>query len=201
MITTVIFDMGNVLVDFRWEALFKEMGLTGERFDRMAAATVLDPVWNEFDRGIWTDEMMREAFIERAPELEKEINEMFYKRFPEILRKFDYSDEWLDSLKKKGYKIYILSNFSEKGIREGAAELDYMKKADGAVISYEVKMIKPDPGIYKFLLEKYDIVPEEAVFIDDNEDNIATAKSLGINCIRFTGKAEADAELAKLGVR
>ena len=56
MINTIIFDMGMVLVDFRWKALYEEMGLTGERFERMADATVRDPVWNEFDRGIWTDE-------------------------------------------------------------------------------------------------------------------------------------------------
>ena len=49
MITTIIFDMGNVLIDFRWEKLFEEMGFTGEKFDRMAKATVLSPIWNECD--------------------------------------------------------------------------------------------------------------------------------------------------------
>jgi len=201
VITTIIFDMGNVLVDFRWEALYHEMGLTGERFDRMAKATVLDPVWNEFDRGVWTDEMMRQAFVERAPELEDKINELFYDRFPDILRKFDYTDEWLDSLKDKGYKLYILSNFSRKGIEEAASELDYIKKADGAVISYTVNMIKPDPGIYECLLNRYHIVPEEAVFIDDNPDNIEAARKFGLNCILFTSKEDADKELEKLGVK
>ena len=200
MIDTVIFDMGMVLVDFRWEALFHEMGIEGERFEKLADATVRDPVWNEFDRGIWTDQMMLDAFIKRAPELEPEIRDIFYNRFPDILRKFDYSDEWLDSIKRAGYRIYILSNFSKKGIREGAKELDYMKKADGIVISYEVKMIKPDPGIYKYLLEKYEIDPANAVFIDDNADNIEAAGKLGINTILFKGKKEADEQLAALGV-
>ena len=201
MINTIIFDMGNVLVDFRWEAVFREMGLTGERFDRMAAATVLDPVWNEFDRGIWTDEMMREAFVERAPELEDEINEFFYERFPQILRKFDYTDEWIETLKGKGYRTYILSNFSEKALREAASELDYIDRVDGAVISFKVNMIKPDPGIYEHLMEKYGIVPEEAVFIDDNADNIEAARKLGLNTILFTGREDADRELAGMGVR
>ena len=109
MIDTVILDMGNVLIDFRWRALFGEMGLTGERFDRMAHATVLDPVWNEFDRGIWTDEMLLDAFIRNAPELECELKEFFYDRFTGLLRKFDYTDEWIDSLKARGYRVYILS--------------------------------------------------------------------------------------------
>ena len=80
-----------VLIDFRWRALFHEMGLTGERFDRMAAATVLDPVWNEFDRGVWTDEMMLDAFIKRAPELEPELRDLMYNRFTELLKKYDYN--------------------------------------------------------------------------------------------------------------
>ena len=200
MINTVIFDMGNVLVNFRWEALYKEMGLTGERFERMADATVRDPVWNQFDLGIWTDEMIREAFVERAPELEDKINEFFYDRFPDLLRKFDYTDEWIDSLKKKGYRIYILSNFSEKALREAASELDYIDKADGAVISYTVNLIKPDPEIYKCLMNRYDIVPDEAVFVDDNPDNIEAAKKLGFHTVLFKGKEDADRELEKLGV-
>ena len=200
MIDTVIFDMGNVLVDFRWEALFHEMGIEGEKFDRMAKATVLNPVWNEFDRGIWTDEMMLEAFIKNAPELEPELRDLLYNRFTGLLRKFDYTDEWLDRLKAKGYRIYILSNFSRKGIEEVPDELDYMKKADGAVVSYRVKMIKPDPGIYEYLLKEYNIDPAKAVFIDDNEDNIEAAKKFGINVIRFIGKKDADEKLAALGV-
>ena len=200
MIDTIIFDMGMVLVDFRWAEVYHEMGLYGERFERMADATVRDPVWNEFDRGIWTDQMMLDAFIERAPELEDEIREVFYDRFPELLRKYDYSDEWLESLKKSGYRIYILSNFSRKGIEEGAKELDYMDKADGAVISYKVKMIKPDPGIYRYLLETYEIDPSKAVFIDDNAGNIEAAKKLGINTILFTGKEDADEKLKAFGV-
>ena len=201
MITTVIFDMGNVLIDFRWEALFHEMGLEGERFEKMARATVLDPVWNEFDRGIWTDEMMLEAFVKNAPDMEKEMNELMNERFPGLLRKFDYTDAWLDDIKAKGYRTYILSNFSGKAFRDCKEELDYVSKVDGAVISYRVNMIKPDPGIYRYLLDTYDINPQEAVFIDDNEENIEAAKKFGINTVLFKGKSQADLELAKLGVR
>ena len=61
-------------------------------------------------------------------------------------------------------------------------------------------MIKPDPKIYEYILEKYDINPAEAVFIDDNADNIEAAKKFGINTILFKGKEDADRELEKLGV-
>ena len=200
MITTIIFDMGNVLIDFRWEALYHEMGLYGERFERMADATVRDPSWNEFDRGVWTEEMIIDAFIKNAPELEQEIKDFMNNRFTGLLRKFDYTDEWMDSLKRGGYKIYILSNFSEKAYRECANELDYIRKADGAVLSFEVNLIKPDPAIYTYLLDTYGIDPAEAVFIDDTAKNTEAARLMGINAILFKGKSDADAELAKLGV-
>ena len=201
MITTIVFDMGNVLVDFRWRELFREMGLHGERYERMCAATVLDPVWNEFDRGKWSDEQMLEAFIKNAPELEDVMKEFMYERFTGLLKKFDYTDEWIASLKAAGYRTYILSNFSQKAYRECADELDYISKVDDAVISYMIGLIKPDPAIYRYLLDTYDLVPEETVFIDDTKVNTEAARKFGINTILFTDKSTADAELAKLGVR
>lgn len=200
MITTIIFDMGNVLIDFRWKALFEEMGLTGERFERMADATVRSPAWNEFDRGVWTDEMILDAFIKNAPEMEDVLRDFMSGYFPGLLRKYDYTDEWIDALKAKGYKVYILSNFSRKAYRECAKDLDYVAKADGAVISYKINMIKPDPAIYTYLLETYDIDPAQAVFIDDTKENTDAAAKFGINTIVFTSKSAADKELAKYGV-
>lgn len=190
-----------VLIDFRWKQLYEEMGLTGEKFERMANATVLNPVWNEFDRGIWTDEMMQDAFIKNDPGLEPEIRQMMGDRFKGFLKKFDYTDKWLDDLKAKGYKLYILSNFSGKAFTECADELDYVSKVDAAVISYRVKMIKPDPAIYRYIIDTYSLNPSETVFIDDNVDNINAAKEFGINGILFTSKEQADEELAKLGVK
>ncbi|MCR5673221.1 MAG: HAD family phosphatase [Lachnospiraceae bacterium] len=201
MITTVIFDMGNVLIEFRWRKLFAEMGLTGERFERMANATVLDPVWNEFDRGIWTDEMMLDAFIKNAPELEKEMRLLMGEYFPGLLRKYDYTDEWLDAIKAKGYRIFILSNFSRKAFTDCADELDYVKKADVPIISYMVNLIKPDPKIYEYMINTYGLDPKEAVFIDDSPANIEAAKKFGLNTILFTDKASADAKLKELGVK
>lgn len=201
MINTIIFDMGNVLINFRWRQFYADMGLTGERFDRMANATVLNPIWNEFDRGDYTDEMMLEGFIKNDPGMEPEIRVMMGERFTEFLEKFDYTDEWIDYYKSRGYKIYILSNFSRKAFVDCSEKLDYVQKADGAVISYKVGLIKPDPAIYRLLLDTYDINPQEAVFIDDNKENIEAAKQFGLSTILFTSREEADKQLQKLGVK
>ena len=200
MIDTVVFDMGNVLIDFRWKELFGEMGLEGARFDRMAQATVLNPVWDEFDRGYWTDDQMLEAFIANAPELGDVMKEFMNERFTGILKKFTYTDAWLDGLKAAGYRLYILSNFSRKAYNDCAGELDYVSKVDGAVISYMVGLIKPDPAIYRYLIDTYDIDPQKAVFIDDNLANITAAKEFGLSTILFKDKSAADEELKRLGV-
>lgn len=201
MINTIIFDMGNVLIDFRWKALYEEMGLTGETFLRMAKATTQNPFWNEFDRGILTDEEMFEGFVKLDPELEPEIRRFFYEEFHGLLREYDYSREWIKSLKDNGYRVLLLSNFSQKALRECADQLGYMQEADGAVLSCDVKLIKPGEEIYKYLIEKYDVIPEEAVFIDDTAVNVEAAKKLGINGIVFKNKQQAEDELRKLGVK
>lgn len=201
MINTIIFDMGNVLIDFRWKALFDDMGVTGETFTRLAAATTCDPFWNESDRGILSDEELFDGFVQRDPELEPIIRRFYYEEFHGLLREFDYSRGWLKRLRSNGYKILILSNFSKRALRICADQLGYMEEADGAVISCEVNMIKPDEDIYKYLLNKYNVNPKEAVFIDDTKANIDTAVRLGINGIIFESKQQADEELAKLGVR
>ena len=201
MINTIIFDMGNVLIDFRWRALYEEMGLAGEEFEKMANATTCNPFWNEFDRGVLTNEEMFEGFVKLEPSMEKEIRRFFYEEFHGLLREYDYSREWIRQLKKNGYRVLFLSNFSKKALRECADQLGYMKEGDGAVLSCEVKMIKPDEEIYRYLLKEYGVNPQEAVFIDDTEKNIETARRLNINGIVFESKEQAEEELRKLGVK
>ena len=77
MVNTVIFDIGNVLVDFRWQGLYEDLGFTGEKFEKIANATVRSQWWNEFDRGILTLEEIIGKFTENAPEYEQEIRSIF----------------------------------------------------------------------------------------------------------------------------
>ena len=199
MIRNVIFDVGGVLLEYRWRDLMKESGATDEIAEAVASITFSDPAWRAMDRGEMTLAETREHFVTTYPKY-GDVMEYFLSH-PEGMD-VDRPAVWekMKLVKEAGYKIYILSNFSRKGIEEAAKELDYMSKADGAVISYEVKMIKPDPGIYEYLLKKYDIDPEKAVFIDDNKDNIEAAQKLGIRGILFKGKKDADEQLAALGV-
>lgn len=185
MIQNIIFDIGNVLASFRWKNLFKDLGFAGEKFDRIAAATVLHPtMWNEFDRSLMPDEEIISKCIERAPEYEQEIRLMFTKT-ELLVEEYTYSYDWIKSLKEQGYSVYLLSNYGKTSFEAARdhGRLSFLPLVDGGVISYEVKIVKPEPGIYEALLAKYRLKAEESVFLDDRAENITAAEQLGFHGI------------------
>lgn len=111
MITTIIFDIGNVLADFTWEAHYRSFGYSEEILERLANATVKNPLWNEYDRGVMSDEEIVQSFIERDPGIEKEIREALRDKGSMVVRN-DYAIPWIQKLQEKGYRCLYLSNFS-----------------------------------------------------------------------------------------
>ena len=71
MIKNVIFDIGNVLTDFRWKDFLRAKGFEGEELERIAKASVESTVWPELDRGVWSFEQVMEGFVKNAPDPEK----------------------------------------------------------------------------------------------------------------------------------
>lgn len=199
MITTIIFDIGNVLANFDWEKHYRTFGYDEEIFTRLAKATVLNPLWNEFDRGVMSDEEILQGFIDMDPEIEEEIREAVRDIGGMVIRN-DYAIPWIQELQGNGYRCLYLSNFSERGHRECAAALDFIPYLDGGILSYQEKIIKPMPEIYQLLIDRYDLVPEECVFMDDTLRNLEAAEKFGIHTIHFKNKAQAVEELKKLGV-
>lgn len=200
MIRNIVFDVGNVLVEYSWERMLQALHITGEAYDAVAKATALSPMWNELDRSLLSDEEILEGFIKNAPEYEKEIR-LVWDNISESVHCYDYSVEWVQKFKKKGYQTYILSNYSKHGYELTRQELPFVEDMDGVLFSYEVKLVKPEPEIYQTLLKKFQLKPEECVFMDDNEKNVIAAREAGIHAIHFKNKEQAEAELEALGVR
>lgn len=200
MIRNIVFDVGNVLVEYSWERMLQSLHITGEAYDAVAKATALSPMWNELDRSLLSDEEILEGFIKNAPEYEKEIR-LVWDNISESVHCYDYSVEWVQKFKKKGYQTYILSNYSKHGYELTRQELPFVEDMDGVLFSYEVKLVKPEPEIYQTLLNKFQLKPEECVFMDDNEKNVIAAREAGIHAIHFKNKEQAEAELEALGVR
>lgn len=195
MINTVIFDIGNVLIDFDWGEYIKEL-VPAELFPIIKGA-MFSEFWNEMDRGVLTDEEMIAGFTERAGGYENEIR-LAYREVGRALAQRSYAIPWIKELKEKCLKVLYLSNYSYHVMRSNPDALSFTKHMDGGVFSCEVKLIKPDPEIYKTLFAKYSLIPSECVFIDDNAANIAAAQALGLNTIHFTGYDAARTELDRL---
>ena len=200
MIKNIIFDVGNVLVEVRWDAVMKEIGFKKELLQRVSEATVRSRVWLEYDRSRLSDEDIMSAFIAQAPDLEKEIR-LFMAHGQETIREFSYAREWVKSFREKGYGCYILSNYPRTSYENTQSERTYEEFMDGMLYSYQVQMVKPETEIYQTLLERYGLIPEECVFLDDNIANVEAAKKLGIHAILFTTKDAAERELRELGVK
>ena len=181
--------------------MFCEFGLKGEAFEKLANATVRHPGWQELDRGTISTEEVIEMFAKEAPEYRSYI-ERIYQDPTKMLERYDYSIPWIEELKSRGYRIYILSNWS-KPAYEACVDnaLSFLSLVDGVVFSYEELVIKPDKKIYDILCQRYDINPEEAVFLDDSEANIISAREYGLHGIHFKSYEQGRAELEELLTR
>lgn len=197
MIKNIIFDIGNVLAAFAWKDYFKSFGYSEDILERLSKATTLSPCWNEYDRGILSDEEILQSFIANDPEMEPYIRETL-TRVHGLVTGYDYAIPWVQELKAKGYKVYYLSNFAKTAREDCADALGFLEYMDGGVFSYEVKLIKPDSAIYECLLERYGLKAEECVFMDDVEKNIIAACEVGIHGIVFQGREQVMKELLKL---
>lgn len=199
MIKNIIFDIGNVLTDFRWKAFLEDKGFNEEMVARIAKATVLDEVWCEYDRGVWTEEEILDGFIKNDPAIEREIH-LAFDDFKELVTPREYAIPWIRELKAKGYRVWYLSNFSKKAECECGDALSFMPYMEGGILSYQDKLIKPDFAIYELLLLRYGLDAKECVFLDDMQENVEAAKKMGIHGIHFKTKEQAEEELAALGV-
>lgn len=199
MIRNIIFDIGNVLAAWRWREFYAELNYSPEITDRLAKATVLSPMWEEFDRGALDEEVLLNRFIENDPDLAEEIRGV-RDNIRDMLGRYDYAIPWLEDLKRKGYKVYYLSNFSRIAYQRCQHVLGFLPLMDGGILSYQEKLIKPEPAIYQLLLERYELEPGECVFLDDTPKNVDEAVRQGMAGILFRNQAQAIEELRKLGV-
>ena len=183
--TTIIFDIGNVLVDFRWKDFIREHGYTGETADRIAAASVLSDDWKQYDLGLLGEDEILDLFVKNDPAIGAQIRNT-YRSLEGLLTQMPYAKPWIEELKSRGYRVLYLSNFSEKAERECAKELDFIPLTDGGILSYREKMIKPDPAIYELLTVRYALTPSECIFFDDTPANVEAALRHGYHAHVFT---------------
>ena len=190
MIKNIIFDIGNVLADFRWKEFLMEKGFDEYMAQRIGDATVNTPTWAELDRGVWSFEQLMQGFIANDPEIAEQIRDGFADMSGMVTIR-DYACPWVQELQNRGFRVYYLSNFSHKVEVECEDSLAFIPLMDGGILSYREQLVKPDEAIYLRLLERYDLNPNECIFLDDTGVNIQAANVLGIHGIVFKSKEQA----------
>jgi len=194
MINTIIFDLGNVLIEFNWQRYLASFAFDSLIYEAIATAMFCSPYWNEFDRGALSDQEILTRFISEAPAHADKIAQVF-ENFPASLKCFSYSHAWLTGLKANGYQLYYLSNYAKTTHEHSKDELSFLSLMNGGMMSYEIQKIKPEPAIYHSFFEKYQIIPKNTVFIDDRKPNIEMAKTLGLHTVHFTDYQAAKQQL------
>lgn len=184
MIKNVIFDLGNVLIDFKPMEYLMSLGFDKEKSEILNNIIFKSKYWYECDRGIYSNIEVAEFLSKEHSNFEKEIKIILTKDWVNMLTLKEDTVKFLKDLKKQDYNVYILSNLSEESYNY-LKKYDFFEYVNGGVFSYQLKICKPDPKIYKVLFSKYNIKPEETIFIDDLKTNVDAAIELGLKGIVF----------------
>jgi putative hydrolase of the HAD superfamily len=179
MITTVVFDLGNVLISFVPSAYFKKKTYPSSIINTILRDIFQSKEWKQLDNG---DININEAIdsIALKSSLKREEIAHVFKLRTEIMFPIDDNVRLLPELKKHGFRLYYLSNFPLDIFYEIKNDYYFFRHFDGGIISSEVKLSKPDIRIYRCLLDKYSLNPRECIYIDDIEENVRAAESAGM---------------------
>ena len=194
----IVFDLGGVVLT--WEP---DRIIAGVFDDPDVQNLVLREVfqhqdWLELDRGT----LERDRAIERAvvrTDLSKDEVSRLMLQVPDGLRLKPDTLALVRRVKAAGHRVFCLSNMHAASMAHLEETYDFWDVFDGLVISCRVYMIKPEPEIYQHLLERFDLVPGETVFVDDLETNVQAASEQGIQTIRFESPEQCEVELKALG--
>lgn len=199
-IDTVIFDLGGVLIDWNPRYLYRKIFKTEEEVEWFLK-NICTSDWNEQqDAGRSFAEATAEL-VAKFPEHEPAIR-AWYDRWHETINgSISGTVEILQAIRdSKQYKLYALTNWSAESFPWAFDNFDFLKWFEGIAVSGVEKTRKPFPEFYQILLNRYNIDPATAVFIDDSHRNILGGEALGIKGIHFQSPEQLKSELKKIGV-
>jgi 2-haloacid dehalogenase len=201
MIKTVIFDLGGVLIDWNPDYLYKTI-FDSEEEMKWFYDHICTPDWNEEQDAGRDLKEGTEILVKKFPEHEHNIR-AYYSRWEEMLNgPIHDTVEIFKELKASNfYQILALTNWSHQTFPIALERFDFLHWFDGKVVSGEEKTRKPFLDIYEMVINRYNVDPASAVYIDDNARNLVPARELGMAAIHFKNPAQLREELKTLGVK
>lgn len=185
-INTIIFDLGGVLIDWNPEYVFLKAFKGDKEKTKWFLKTICTSDWNENQDAGYPLAQATQDLVEKFPDYEHYIR-LFYGEWEHMLGgAIQGTVSVLEKLlQSKNHKIVALTNWSSETFPIAQQRFEFLKWFEGIVVSGDEKTRKPFNDIYQITLNRFNIQPEKAIFIDDNLRNIEAAKTLNINGIHF----------------
>jgi putative hydrolase of the HAD superfamily len=200
-IRNIVFDIGNVLV--RWDSLGiveAAFGISGEESrTRRHALFVESDIWRALNRGEHTEAGAKAAYVEAGLLSEAEAEAMFAALY-DSLHLLEDTPPLMERLAAAGYRLFALTDNVHEIVAHLSSTHAWWAHFEHVTNSAEIGVLKPDPRIYAHLLDTNGLNPEETVFFDDMPGNVAGAHAAGIHAFVFTDAAQAERDLATIGV-
>jgi 2-haloacid dehalogenase len=198
-ISTVVFDIGKVLIEWDPRHLYRRIFETPEEIEHFLA-TVCTSDWNlEFDRGKPFAEGVAELVAE-FPDHEAAIR-AFDERWGEMVPGLvEGTLALMERLEARGVPLYAITNFSGEKYAEARLRFPFFDRFRGVIVSAHERLVKPDRAIFELLLSRHGLKAEECLFIDDSAANVAGARAVGMVAHHFKSAAGLERELEALGL-
>ncbi|MBT7458526.1 MAG: HAD family phosphatase [Flavobacteriaceae bacterium] len=201
MIKNIVFDLGGVLIDWNPEYVFlKEFRGDREKMNWFFN-TICTSSWNEEQDAGYSIEKATNERVAMFPKHERLIR-MYYGEWEQMLG-FEHT-ETVEILRRlhdsKEHSIYSLTNWSNETFPVALKKFPFLSWFKGILVSGDVGLKKPDPEIYKLLLDRYGLEANTCVFIDDRTENVKAASALGFSGIVFKNHTQLSKDLKKLNI-
>jgi 2-haloacid dehalogenase len=180
-----LFDLGNVFFDWNPERVLKPIFNDDERMNFFINNISFPLLDTRCDAGITIEIAVNDA-IKKFPDFENEIK-LYYPNHGNMVGGFfQKTVDIFYKVKELNYPCYILSNWSAETYEGMEEKYPFLNDFEGKIISGRDFLIKPDPAIYELAISRFDLVPQETLFIDDRLDNIEAAQKLNFQTIHLT---------------
>ncbi len=197
--STVIFDLGGVLIDWDPRYLYRTLLSSDDEVERFLAE-VCTPEWNAAQDAGRPWSVAVEQLIAEFPEHAELIRAYDERWWETIGGEIPGTVEVLRSLRDAGVRLYALTNWSAEKFDLTYPRFEWLSWFAGIVVSGKERVAKPDPRIFRILLERYDVEPHDALYIDDAPHNVAAAEALGLRAIQFAAPEPLRRDLAEFGL-
>ena len=187
----IILDMGNVLLEWNKDKILQGVSDTKKDYLILDKTIFQSGLWEKLDFGTMTrEELVLEVVSMIGNTYQKKVEEVIWN-WPSYIDIYTEVFPVLSELKKKGHRIFVLSNTSKVFYDLLDEQLSPLKEVlDGFVLSCDIKAIKPDLAMFKEILDKYQLNPANCIFLDDIEDNTSAAQKLGIRAYQVKKRSD-----------